>query len=99
MFQLNWFNIAIATTGRHGLRCFLMFLEKSGKCKYLHFSKHPLGYIGKEKPVKWVKDCWVHIFLVEIFILYKYMKHMAVLQNGHSEEGQMGQFPSAPHCL
>ena len=27
-FEINLFNVAIATTGRLGLRCFLLFLEK-----------------------------------------------------------------------
>ena len=39
-FELNWFNVAITTTGRLG---FLLFLETCGKCKYFHSQIVPLG--------------------------------------------------------
>ena len=49
MFELNWFNVAIATTGRLDLRWLSTVSWKVGEMQISAFSKHSLGYFGKEK--------------------------------------------------
>ena len=46
IFALNLFNVAIAITGRLGLRCFLLFLEK---CKYFQPQNVPLDISEKNE--------------------------------------------------
>ena len=54
-FELNWFNVAVTTTGRLGLRWLPTVSWKVG---------YSLGYFGKEKPVKRARTSCVHLFLV-----------------------------------
>ena len=63
MFELNWFNAAIATTGRLGLRWLPTVSWKVGEMQIFTFSKRSLGYLEKEKKLKRVRCC-VHVFLV-----------------------------------
>ena len=49
MFELNWFNVAIATTGRLGLRCLPIAYWNVGEMQVFSFSKRSLGCFGKEK--------------------------------------------------
>ena len=49
MFELNWFNAAIATTGRLGLRWLPTVSWKVGEMQIFAFSKRSLGYLGTEK--------------------------------------------------
>ena len=67
-------NVPIATIGRLGLRCFLLFLEK---CKYfqpqnvrLDISKNETKIKQKLewKTVKRARGCCVHIFLVYAYL-------------------------------
>ena len=58
-FELNWFNVAITTTGRLGLRWFPTVSWKVGKCKYLH---------SQIVPYTWSNSRWVWLRNSPLFI-------------------------------
>ena len=70
-FELNWFNVAITTTGRLDLRWLPTISWKVVKMQiYLHSQIVPLDILEdknyRQKPIKRARGCCVHIFLVSM---------------------------------